>query len=197
MFKRTRIKITAAIMASLAVIFGVTLTVIYLASYTEVSHKNQEMLARYAREYFVNGNPSQRQAEGLPENPGLPAEGPEPFLTASGDRAFRLATFYSVEFSEQETVVSVDNDGKTISDAALTEMAGKLMAAHKTRGNTGKFTYLVETQNGVTLVVFMDNTVISDLYEHQSSFNPNMPLRGLSYFARLYENYVRKNNLDI
>lgn len=36
-----------------------------------------------------------------------------------------------------------------------------------------------------------------NLYEHQSSFNPNMPLRGLSYFARLYENYVRKNKLDI
>lgn len=36
-----------------------------------------------------------------------------------------------------------------------------------------------------------------NLYEHQSTFNPNMPLRGLSYFARLYESYVRKNDLDI
>ena len=26
-----------------------------------------------------------------------------------------------------------------------------------------------------------------NLFEHQSTYNPNMPLRGFSYFARLYE----------
>lgn len=29
-----------------------------------------------------------------------------------------------------------------------------------------------------------------NLYEHQSTWNPNMPLRGLLYFAELYERYV-------
>ncbi len=29
-----------------------------------------------------------------------------------------------------------------------------------------------------------------NLYEHQSTWNPNMPLRGLFYFAELYERYV-------
>ncbi len=29
-----------------------------------------------------------------------------------------------------------------------------------------------------------------NLYEHQSTFNPNMPIRGLLYFARLYEAYI-------
>ncbi len=32
-----------------------------------------------------------------------------------------------------------------------------------------------------------------NLYEHQSTWNPNMPLRGLLYFAQLYERYVDKN----
>lgn len=36
-----------------------------------------------------------------------------------------------------------------------------------------------------------------NLYEHQSTFNPNMPLRGLFYLSRLYEGYVEQNNLDI
>lgn len=36
-----------------------------------------------------------------------------------------------------------------------------------------------------------------NLYEQQSTFNPNMPIRGLMYFARLYEAYVKQNNLDI
>ena len=35
------------------------------------------------------------------------------------------------------------------------------------------------------------------LWEHQSSYNPNMPIRGLSYFAKLYQQYIEKNNLNI
>ena len=36
-----------------------------------------------------------------------------------------------------------------------------------------------------------------NLYEHQSTFNPNMPLRGVFYFSRVYEGYVADNNLMI
>ena len=36
-----------------------------------------------------------------------------------------------------------------------------------------------------------------NLYEHQSTFNPNMPLRGIFYFSQLYEGYVAENNLMI
>lgn len=36
-----------------------------------------------------------------------------------------------------------------------------------------------------------------NLYEHQSSRNPNMPLRGLLYFARIYDNYVEEHQLDV
>ena len=32
-----------------------------------------------------------------------------------------------------------------------------------------------------------------NLYEHQSSINPNMPLRGVFYFARQYEAYIKQN----
>ena len=36
-----------------------------------------------------------------------------------------------------------------------------------------------------------------NLYEHQSTINPNMPIRGLIYFARQYEAYIKLNALDI
>lgn len=36
-----------------------------------------------------------------------------------------------------------------------------------------------------------------NLYEHQSTKNANMPLRGLLYFARLLEEYILDNDLDI
>lgn len=38
---------------------------------------------------------------------------------------------------------------------------------------------------------------ILNLYEQQSSFNPNMPVRGLSYFARLYQSYIEEHKINI
>ena len=35
------------------------------------------------------------------------------------------------------------------------------------------------------------------LYEHQSTFNPNMPLRGLFYFANLLQQFVEKKGYNI
>ena len=37
---------------------------------------------------------------------------------------------------------------------------------------------------------------ILNLYEHQSTFNPNMPLRGLFYITNIYKNIVG-NDVDI
>lgn len=36
-----------------------------------------------------------------------------------------------------------------------------------------------------------------NLYEQQSTFNPNMLLRGLMYFAQLYQMYIDKMDLDL
>lgn len=36
-----------------------------------------------------------------------------------------------------------------------------------------------------------------NLYEHQSTKNPNMPIRGLIYLARNYDAYIAKHHLDI
>ena len=36
-----------------------------------------------------------------------------------------------------------------------------------------------------------------NLYEHQSSYNPNMPLRGMMYFAQLYTKYADQRKLNL
>ena len=38
---------------------------------------------------------------------------------------------------------------------------------------------------------------VMNLYEHQSSWNPNMPLRGLLYITMLYQGFIEQNHLDI
>ena len=35
------------------------------------------------------------------------------------------------------------------------------------------------------------------LYEHQATYNPNMPLRGFLYIAKLYEKYIEEHQLNI
>lgn len=51
----------------------------------------------------------------------------------------------------------------------------------------------MDYKNDISFLI--DSTL--NLYEHQSTWNPNMPLCGLGYFARLYEDYVRLNELNI
>ncbi len=48
-------------------------------------------------------------------------------------------------------------------------------------------------KNDVSFLLYSE----MNLYEHMSSYNPNMPLRGLIYFAKLMEKYVAQENLDI
>lgn len=45
-------------------------------------------------------------------------------------------------------------------------------------------------------VSFIINNELN-LYEAQSSWNPNMPLRGLFYFSRVYEGYIAEHELDV
>ena len=48
-------------------------------------------------------------------------------------------------------------------------------------------------KNDVSCIV--DNKM--SLIEHQSSVNQNMPVRGLMYFGRLYEKYIKQNDFNI
>lgn len=38
---------------------------------------------------------------------------------------------------------------------------------------------------------------VLNLVEHQSSFNPNMPVRGLGYFSNVYQQYIERKHLNI
>jgi hypothetical protein len=46
-------------------------------------------------------------------------------------------------------------------------------------------------------VAFLVDDSFLTLWEQQSSYNPNMPLRGLMYFGNLYSRYIEENGLNI
>lgn len=59
--------------------------------------------------------------------------------------------------------------------------------------NTLHDTIYMKMKNDIS---FLFHSVIS-LYEHQSSFNPNMPYRQFQYCAKLYEKIMVQNDVDL
>ena len=51
----------------------------------------------------------------------------------------------------------------------------------------------IKMKNDVALIL---DSYLS-LWEQQSSYNPNMPVRGLMYFGKLYDKYIETNELNI
>jgi hypothetical protein len=50
-------------------------------------------------------------------------------------------------------------------------------------------------KNDVSCLIASDEVL--SLYEEQSTYNPNMPIRGVIYFSELYQKYIKTNRLNI
>ena len=59
--------------------------------------------------------------------------------------------------------------------------------------NTLENVLYISMKNDASFII--GNTM--NLYEHQSTKNENMPLRGLLYFAKMYENYIMEHDVDL
>ena len=51
----------------------------------------------------------------------------------------------------------------------------------------------IKMKNDISLI--LDGNI--SLWEHQSTINPNMPVRGLIYFGNLYSQYIKINKINI
>ncbi len=59
--------------------------------------------------------------------------------------------------------------------------------------NTIEDVLYMSMKNDISCI--LDNQMV--LMEHQSTFNPNMPLRGFLYFGKLYSQYIETNSLNL
>lgn len=157
MFRRSRRKIILSIMGSLILLFAVTLSVILLASFGEIRHKNVEMLERYVAEYSLDEVTSKQTKADLPVEKTMRRREPPPSNERSG---YQLSTFYSVALSDEGKVLAVDNEGRdAYQEEELVQIARKISSQDQRSGRMGNITYIVEAKEGYTLVAFMDNTV--------------------------------------
>ena len=92
-------------------------------------------------------------------------------------------TIFRMLFSDKKNLLSLYNalNGKNYSDCAQLE--------------------IVTLENAIYMSMKNDLAFILDLalflWEHQSTYNPNIPLRDLMYIAKEYEKYKGKRNFLI
>lgn len=146
MFKKSRWKIVLSILLILILLLVGTFLVIYLASYAELTSKNQRLLEQYVQEYsLMDKGTSREPMDGSPYHP--------PRL--------ELSTFYSVAVSKSGQVMKVDTaDMSVLDDDALIEIATEIIDSGKSSGVTRNLIYLVEDKGVYNLVAFLDNTVM-------------------------------------
>lgn len=159
MFKKTRIKIVAAIMSILVLLWVGTLGVIYASSYFEMSKQNREMLKTHAEMY----NLPQDFDEFKPEHP---KPGGSPDLKPDFDPnspKFKLSTFYTVAVSYEGEILEVKNGAVSVyNDDELGKMAKKIIKDDKERGTHHNLIFYKLDKGRYILVAFMDNTVINE-----------------------------------
>ena len=155
MYHKLRIKIALSSIAVLLVLFLGTIAIVYATSYRETMRAEQEMLSRYTEAYWKNGNPEESVL--LP--PVAPPPGDEPPAAApqvSGQ-------FYSVELDVEGQASSLHNpDSQKIADSELIAMAQRIADGNTENGVDGAWVFHMESQNGHSLIVLLDNTLISD-----------------------------------
>ncbi len=161
MFRKSRRKIVASIMAVLVLLWIGTLCLIYGSSYLEVSRRNREMLERHVSLYRLPGQSPALSPETAPERGGGK---PDPGIPRFEDTpAFQLSTFYSVALSDGGEILSVTNPKISIhDDGELEEMARLIAAGSKSTGMKNSLIYRKADKGGYTLVAFMDNTIVRE-----------------------------------
>ncbi len=162
-FQRSRRQIVTVVMTAFVLLFVVTLLLIYFLSYQELYRENQNMLEMYIEQYQENGNPSQAQhAPEAPQEDGRPEENALPDQDST---RFLLSSFYSVALDESGDLLSIDlGSGTLYTESQLSETAEYLLDTNKSQGTYGNFVYCIDQEDTYTLVVLMDNTLISDSF---------------------------------
>lgn len=155
MFKRSRKKIVAAIMAILVVLWVSTLGVIYASSYLDMSRHNRQMLKAHSDMYVL--------AHSAPDTYLPTSEKPKDRPKFADEPMFRLSNFYTVAVDEAGTVLETVNEPPTVhTNAELEELALDISADGGDYGTSGSLAYYRADKDGYTLVTFMDNTVINE-----------------------------------
>ena len=164
MFKRTRRKIVASIMAILIFVFAAILALIYGSSYYETMNRNREMLESHAEFFSLTDISDNYKENELGPDIGNLAKGePKPGMSGKKDfrdkDEYRLSSFYSVVVSQDGSMLVAENGNEIYSNEELLELAGEVNVKTDNIGTIGSLMYYKADKGGYTLVAFLDNSL--------------------------------------
>lgn len=139
-------------MTIMTLLIAGTFGVIYFSSYREMSDKDERMIDRYIQNYIRNGgyfNPGEK---------GEHKDNPPHML--EDERAFDIATIYSVSFDGDNNVRDIDNSSQSISNEDLTALAKSALDSDGAKGKLEGYNYQVKNTDDYTLVVLMDSSAL-------------------------------------
>ncbi|MCC8073180.1 MAG: HAMP domain-containing histidine kinase [Clostridiales bacterium] len=171
MFKKTRIRIVAVIMLVLTVIFLGTLAIIFASSYIEGAKSNNEKMERYATLFSLESQPgsdipdiNEKPNDSNDKISNEPENEPEHFPDEES-LSFQLTTFYSVALDDDGNALAIDTGQSQIySKETLSSFAQSITDSGKSNGTNENLLYSTYDKDSYTLVVFMDNTLMSESF---------------------------------
>ena len=152
MFKKSKIKIVLSIMLIMIVLLAGTIGVIFASSYKEMEDKDKQMLNHYVDTHNHGMKRDTSQIDVKEDGQETPPPKPD------DERAYDIATIYSVKYNDSNKVIEIDNNKKTISDKKIKSIAEKIKKLKKQEGQVDGYYYRVESNNEQTLVAFMDRS---------------------------------------
>ncbi len=184
MFNKTRRKIVFIVVFSLLALMTVTLVTIFITNRIALQNENEEILETYVERFSLDDQPGapgeapldipdgvqqgEQQGETDGERPDGRGDrqnngtkpGPRDGIPDKNEPEFQLSTFYSVAYSAEGEVLSINNGNNALqSEESLLSTTSSILKSGKTRGRTGNMTYIVETRDDYTLVAMIDGTI--------------------------------------
>ena len=100
MFKTSRRKIVASILAVLFLLLFGTICIIYFASYMQMAEENRELLRQYSSEYRLGEEQEKPPLQATPAQDSPPPSARQR-RPPGGPPRLELSTFYSVAISKE------------------------------------------------------------------------------------------------
>lgn len=180
MFRKSKVKIIGLVMTVMFVFLVGMIGIIYTASYAEITAQNHSLLLRYSDRYTLGDekrNKPQNQTGGKgdkkesADNAHTP---PDKFDNAPPDKdkngrdperndIYQAIDFYSAAFDKNGDIIKIDtSNSQKYDEAEIEAICSEMLDTNKEFGRYKSLLYIVKPHSDYTLVVFMDNAVISD-----------------------------------
>ena len=177
MFRKSRIKIIAAVMAALLLFLIIAVGLIYASSFHQIQQENKELLSQFSERFSIRdasvppdsqGGPMNFQESGkegfiMPpmDEPG--GDGPGADKRRDRSHAFEVSTFYYAAISSSGEVLASDpGNGDLFTESSLEDLAKEILDSGSTSGKRDGMIYLVTDKDDYQLVAFMDTSVVND-----------------------------------